>query len=366
MQKKILIGFIILLLVACNKGEAPSHAPSVVTQEATLEEVTNTASYPGSVTTVEMIELLPRIEGYLQKRLFEQGQLVQAGDLLFVIEPDQYEAVVMQKEADLAAAEATLAERTLNVDRMRILLEKKVVAKANVDQAESDYYNATANVKAAKAALIQAQLNLSYTKITAPITGRIGTTAFSPGDYLSPSTSTLATIVQLDPIRVVFSIPEQVWLGIETQQERTSTDLNEWVTPKLKLSNGTIYEGAGKIAFSDNHIDTNTGSLAIYATFDNPHALLLPGQFVTVMLALGQAREALMVPASAILFDKTGHYVMRVNAEQKVEQQYVSIGIKQNNKIEITQGLSPHDQVIVEGLQKVAPGMQVSPTPKKV
>jgi membrane fusion protein, multidrug efflux system len=364
-NKKIFGPLALLLLTACNHGQSVPPTPNVVTQQVQSESILKTSSYSGSVTTVEMVELQPRIQGYLQERRFEQGQLVKTGDVLFVIEPDQYQATVEQKQADLSAAQATLAERTLNVERFRTLYEKKVIAKANLDQAESAYSNAIANVQAAQAALTNAQLDLSYTTILAPITWRIGVTQFSPGDYLSPNTSTLTTIVQLDPIRVVFSIPEQEWLAVETQKDHTPDNLKTYLTPKIKLSNGALYDSPGVISFIDNHIDTNTGALAVYATFDNPKAILLPGQFVTVIIEQGQPRQALMVPAGAVLLDKTGHYVMLVNPDNKVEQRYVKTGLTQNNQIEITEGLIANDNIIVEGLQKVTPGMSVIPSPKK-
>ncbi len=351
-NKKI-FGFLILaLLAACNKSEPPMPAPSVVTQQAQATELVSTSSYAGTVTTVEMVELLPRIEGYLLARRFEQGQLVKKGDLLFVIEPDQYQATVLQKQADLSAAQATLAERSLNYERFKALYEKKVVAKANLDQAESDYYNSKANVEAASATLTNAQLDLSYTKIYAPITGRIGVTQFSPGDYLSPTTSTLATIVQLDPIRVVFSIPEQEWLAIETSAHRTADNLDGFLQPKIKLSNGALYDTVGRIAFVDNHIDDKTGALAVYADFANPNALLLPGQFVTVIIERGQPRKGLLVPSGAVLFDKTGHYLLLVTPDNHVEQRYVKVGLTQQGKTEVTEGLNPDEVFIVEGLAK--------------
>ncbi len=364
MKKYLYVLILAFTLVAC-KEQPKAPAPSVTTEHAHFSNVVKTSTYAGTVTTVETIDLLPRIQGYLKERRFEQGQLVKEGDVLFVIEPDQYQATVLQKQADLSAAEATLAERTLNVERFRTLYEKRVVAKANLDQAESDYLNAGANVKAAKAALSNAELDLSYTKISAPLTGRIGVTTFSPGDYLSANTSTLATIVQLDPIRVVFSIPEQQWLNIETQQSRTPENLNEFLTPRIQLSDGTIYQGNGFIAFVDNHIDSNTGALAVYATFDNPNAILLPGQYVNVLIEQGTARQALMVPSAAILFDKKGHYLLCVNKDNVVEQCYVKTGIVQEDQTEITEGLTTDDVFIVDGLQKAAPGITVIPKPKQ-
>jgi membrane fusion protein (multidrug efflux system) len=350
---------LILTLVACQQQpQAPT--PTVTTAKAQLGTVIKSSSYAGTVTTVEMIELLPRISGYLQERVFEQGQLVKKGDLLFVIEPDQYQAAVSQKQADLAASEATLAERTLNVERFRTLYEKRVVAKANLDQAESDFLNAKANVDAAKAALTNAELDLSYTKIYAPITGRIGVTQFSPGDYLSTNTSTLTTIVQIDPIRVVFSIPEKEWLALENTYNRTEQNINDHLTPRIQLSDGSMYAGKGFFAFVDNHIDSTTGALAVYATFENPNALLLPGQFVNVIIEQGPSKQSLMVPSAAVLFDKKGHYLLGVNQDNIVEQRYVKTGIVQDDKTEILEGLTPDDAFIVDGLQKVAPGMKVN------
>ncbi|MGA2655581.1 MAG: efflux RND transporter periplasmic adaptor subunit [Gammaproteobacteria bacterium] len=359
MIKYLKLLLLTITLVACQQQQqAPS--PTVATAKAQLSTVVKTASYAGTVTTVEMIELLPRISGYLQERVFEQGQLVKKGDLLFVIEPDQYQAAVLQKQADLAAAEATLTERTLNVERFRTLYEKRVVAKANLDQAESDFSNAKANVDAAKAALTNAELDLSYTKIYAPITGRIGVTQFSPGDYLSTNTSTLTTIVQLDPIRVVFSIPEKEWLAIETKYNRSEQNINDYLTPRIQLSDGAMYQGKGFFAFVDNHIDSSTGALAVYATFENPNAILLPGQFVNVIIEQGQAKQALMVPSAAVLFDKKGHYMLLVNQDSVVEQRYVKTGIVQDDKTEILEGITADDVFIVDGLQKVAPGIKVN------
>ncbi len=351
-----------VMLTSCGSGTPPAPAPSVVVEHAQLKDITQTTSYAGTIQTLYTVELLPRISGYLQKRTFHEGQTVEAGDLLFVIEPDQYQATVLQKQADLASSEAILVERTLNVERMRVLLEKKVVAQAIKDQAESNYSTALANVKAAQAALANAELDLSYTQIHAPMGGRIGVATVSPGDYIAPGMPALATIVQIDPIRAVFSLSEHDWLSLETKENRTASNIAAYLTPYLRLADGSDYPTPGTIEFIDNHINADTGSIAVYALFENKKGLLLPGQFITVLLQEGAAHPALMVPSGAVLFDKTGHYLLIVDADNKVAQRYVKTGLTQNGYTEITEGLSASDQFIVQGLQKVTPGILVTKT----
>lgn len=317
----------------------------------------------GQVRAVEDVELRARVAGQLEQRLFAEGSVVTRGDLLFVIEQAPYEAVVAAAEAEVAGARATLQQGALDLRRARELREKKIVSVAALDDAITREAEAQARVLEAEARLRQARLDLGYTEVRAPITGRIGEAAFSVGDFVQPASGALASIVTIDPIHVYWQVPERVILDFRRanliRQQAGEPTLG--VTARLRLEDGTIYSHTGMWDFLDNRVDPTTGTQTARAVFPNPDGLLVAGQYASVIVAVGAPREALVIPQAAVQEDQTGRFVLVVTAANEVELRRVALGDRQGIHWEVEEGLSAGEHVIYEGIQKVRPGLEVAP-----
>jgi membrane fusion protein (multidrug efflux system) len=336
--------------------------PAVTVAPAVMRQVAETGDYIGRVTAIDKVELVARVTGFVQERLFTEGQMVKAGDLLFRIEQDTYKAAVAQQEANLAKANANVINAQLQLGRARELVSNQNISQSTVDQRTAAQASAQADVAEAKAALEQAQIDLGYTEIHAPVAGRIGLAKFTVGNLVGPSSGSLATIVSLDPIYVVFQASERDVL----EYRRRIADLaktNGHVVIHVRLPDGTPYPETGLTNFLDVQVDDTTDTVAVRAELPNPHSLLVPGGVVGVTVERGAPRDLLVVPQSAVQFDQAGHYVLLVDDAKKVEQRRVTTGAEQGTDIVITDGLKPGEQVIVEGIQKVRAGQVVSASP---
>ncbi len=313
-------------------GEALAQAPEapppeVGTAAVRLAPVTNQRQFVGTVAAIQQVDLIARVEGFLDSVDVPEGSFVKAGDIVFEIEKDTYQAALEGAQATLqvatateAGAEATLKQAQINLERQQQLLKSAAVSQSVVDQAVATRDSAAASVDQAKAQIAQAQaqiktaqLNLSFTDVRSPIAGRIGKVAVTAGNLVSPSTGALATVVETDPIRVVFSISDSEYLGVVAtlkpdDQGLPASGAAEY-QPRLKLPNGQDYPLPGKIVFLDNRIDPSTGTIAVYTEFPNPHVELVPGQYVTVTVQAGQPVSFPVVPAAAIQQDRDGAYV---------------------------------------------------------
>lgn len=363
-MKRILVLACIILVACSSEKELPP--PQVTVEKIGTRDVSNTAQYIATVTPINTIQLAPRVSGYLLEQTFPGGNDVSAGDLLYEIEPYEYIAEVDQREADLARAKAVLVNNELNYYRIKDLAEKDFASQAEADKAKAEFETAVADVKAAEAELFNAKLNLSYTKIYTPLDGRIGYSQFNVGDYISPESGILTTVVQLDPIYVVFSLNETALLGIHLDDSPyTQKELNDKFTAKVKFQNGDIYPIEGFIESMNNEIDPGTGSIMVRTTFDNPKGVLVPGQFVNVIIQKGKPRMSVVVPALSVLYDKQGYYVLVVNDENIVEARYIKEGVKTPEYVEVLSGVKAGERVVVEGLQKSKPGSPVNPVMSK-
>jgi membrane fusion protein (multidrug efflux system) len=234
------------------------------------------------------------------------------------------------------------------------------VSATDLEAAVSNELKAQALLQEAEASLEQAELDLGYTIIKAPISGRIGRTVFTKGNLVGPDSGALARIVQIDPIRVVYSVSENDYADVKTShQDMTPEQLRQELVPRLKLSNGELYPGAGKLAFADNEVDADTGTIAVWAEFENPHGILLPGQYVTVLLSLSNPRRLPVVPQSAVQEDREGRYVFVVDGDNKVQQRRITTGAVVGVNWAVEAGLMAGETVIVQGVQKVRPGQVV-------
>lgn len=338
-------------------------APSVTVTPVQRTQLLDLRQRVGQIEAVEDVDLRARVIGYLQSRLFEDGVDVEAGQLLFVIERAPYEAAVARARAELARAEAVLQEAELDLARTRELRERNVASQARLDGAVATEAKAAAEVLAAKAALREAELDLQYTEIYSPVEGRIGRAHHDVGDLVGPESEPLATVASLDPIYVYWQVPEQVLLEVRRGQAERRREGEEplRVTAELRFADGSLYEHEGVWDFLDNRVDPRTGTQTARAHFPNPDGLLLPGQYVEVIVHVGGPREALVIPQAAVQEDQAGRFVLVVDAEDVAERRRVEMGARSGIYWEVRSGLSKDERVIYQGVQKARPGAKVDP-----
>lgn len=353
-----------LALAACDEP-APSGAaapaappPSVGVAAVATRDVTPAATFNGRVEAIDQVDLRARVTGFLEQRHFQEGQEVAAGDLLFTIEKQQYEAAVQQAEAAVAQAEAALADAELQLRRGEELLRNRNIPAAEVDARRARRDQARAELLAAQAELRQAQINLSYTEITAPIAGKIGRSLFTVGSFVGPDSGPLATIVSQDPIYVTFPVSSRELLEARKNAEARGENLRA-VRVKIRLPDGSLYDHAGSVNFVDNEVDPTTDTVTIRATIPNPERRLIAGQLVGVVVEAAEPRQALVVPQAALLVDQAGPYVLVAGADGRVEQRRVQLGQQVGPEVVVEEGLREGERVIVDGLQQVRPGQTV-------
>ncbi|CAO3382773.1 efflux RND transporter periplasmic adaptor subunit [Azospirillum argentinense] len=353
-----------LLLPGGAPAQQPGNAPppTVTTEVVRDREVTPTSEFIGRVQAIQDFEARARVEGFIEQVAFQEGQNVTKDTLLYVIEQAPYQAAVDSAKADLARAQATQREAQRAFQRAQELRTRGNISQADVDQAQAGQETAEADIMQTQAKLRQAELNLGYTRISSPIDGRIGATAMTVGDLVNPSSGPLATVVQLDPIRVVFSVSDRDVLQVQrASPDLASTEAVNRFVPALKLADGSEYEQRGKVAFASNRIDPQTGTIPVYADFANPKALLLPGQYVTVLIRPAQTERQPVVPVSAIQQDQQGSYVLVLDQQNRAQRRPIEPGPQLDQVIAVPKGVQAGETVIVGGAQKVRPGMAVQP-----
>jgi membrane fusion protein (multidrug efflux system) len=351
-------------LSACEPARVAEERPppSVIVAPVTEKEVVNTVEFIGQTVALNQVSIRARVSGYIEKRHFIEGGDVERGDQLLVIDQDPFRAEVNRARAALAQAEADLERARKDLTRYSGLVQEGAASQQQVDRTQSEVLQGEALIQVRKAELEQAQLNLDYTEIAAPISGRIGRAEVTEGNLVGPESGELAHIVQLDPIYVTFSISEKELIDAKQMMLDKGIDLAEMVIPSLRLPNGAMYEIAGRIDFVDNTVDPTTGTVAVRCEFRNPDSLILPGQFVTVVLQQDEPVRHLTVPQVAVLEDQVGRYVLVADRDNKVEQRRVSTGGRDGPDWIITDGVSENERVLIYGLQKVQPGMVVNAT----
>ncbi|RZP71701.1 efflux RND transporter periplasmic adaptor subunit [Vibrio vulnificus] len=374
MKLKPIVGLIVAsaLLAGCEDKALQQHntmAPLVVTQEVLMLDYQPSNAYIGRVEAVEDTNITAQVSGYLKARHFEEGQLVEKGALLYTIEPSSFEAQVASAKASLAQAKASLKKAELDHQRGKNLLPRGSISQSEFDALTAGLLGAQAQLEAANAQLKLADVNLSYTQIRAPFSGRISDSKVSTGDLVSPSSGILTTLVSLDPIHTAFSISERerLALGIERIKGNGSTP-SAGVEVQLQLENGKEYPHLGRLDYLGNRIDTKTGTIALRAVVENPDHQLLPGQHIKVNLREKQAKSVVVVPRRAVQTDLEGHFVMVMTPGEVAERRNVSSGAQVEQGVVIRQGLTQDDVVITQGLQRVRNGMQVrvqTPTESK-
>lgn len=337
----------------------------VVTIEAGNTAVTT--ELPGRVVAVRTAEVRARVTGILQKRRFEEGAQVQAEQVLFEIDPAPLQAAYDSAKASLARAQATRDQAQADAKRKEALVAINGVSQQSHEAAKATALQAAADVLAAQAALDTAALNLGYTKVTAPISGRVGKALATEGALASASEATKLTVIQqLDPIFVDFTQSSAEMLKLRRALEAGKLQgLSEAdIKITLLLEDGTVYEAPGRLVFTDSSVDTTTGSVMLRGEFANPRQILLPGMFVRGRVETARASGVITVPQRGVARDARGQAsVMIVNAENQVEQRDIQTGATAGDKWIVASGLTGGEKVIVEGLQKVRSGAKVNPTP---
>jgi membrane fusion protein (multidrug efflux system) len=359
-----------LLLSACG-GNAPppaaGAAPEVGVITLAPRAVELTTELPGRTSAFRIAEVRPQVEGIIKKRLFTEGSQVSAGQALYQIDDATYRAAVLRAEATLASAEAQLNAARLLTERYGPLNERGVVSKQDYDNAVAASTSAEAAVAAARAALEAARIDLSYTQVRSPISGRIGRSLVTEGALVTRNQEQpLATVAQLDPIYVdvTQSSAELLRLQRDFAEGRLQRDANQNARVLLTLEDGTPYPQAGALQFSEVTVDSTTGSVLLRAQFPNPDRVLLPGMFVRARLSSGSASEALLVPQAAVQRNGRGEpVVLVVDGENKVSERVIQLGPTVGSEWLVTGGLAAGERVIVEGLQKARAGVTVTPAP---
>lgn len=365
MKKKLIITTLASALILAGCGEQSAQKPTSPIALVTAENVIvvpyqHSRNYIGRIEAVEDTEITAQISGYLKQRHFEEGQMVEKGQLLYSIEPSSFEAQLASANASLAQANAALKKAQLDFQRGKNLLPRGSISQSEFDNLTAQRLSAEAQVEAASAQLKLANVNLSYTQIRAPFSGRISDSKVSTGDLVSPSTGVLTTLVSLDPVHTSFSLSERerLALGIDRIQGNGKAEANE-VEVALMLENGQPFDHVGKLDYLGNRIDLNTGTIAMRAVVDNPDHQLLPGQHVRVELREKQNRDVLVIPRRAVQTDLEGNFVMVIAPDNIAERRNVKLGDQTQQGIIIREGLQPDDMVITQGLQRVRNGMSV-------
>lgn len=360
-------------LAPAAKAQMPGGPPPAVgIVEASRRPVTESTEFIGRVEAINRVELRARITGFLETRNFTEGSEVEEGALLYRIEHAPYQAQLDQARANVASAEATLANARVALARARELRTTGAGTQAALDNAIAQERTGAASLLGAQAAVRIAEINLAYTDITAPIAGAIGSTTYTPGNVVSPSSQPLATIVSQDPMRVAFTIPQRT--AIELRNRYESRGGTSAVVVRIRRADGSVYEHPGHIDFIDTSISRDTDSLLIRASIPNPIRAgaqqgqpgarsLIDGQFVTVLLEGAEPVQAIVIPRAAVAQDQQGFFVYIVDGENKAQRRNIRLGTSTPENATVEEGLQVGDKVITEGIQRVRPGQVVNPAP---
>lgn len=356
--RSLLAGIALAWLAAGTAQAQQAPPPAVLVQAAELKPLSSQAGFIGRAAAKDRVELRARVQGFLGPRKFNDGDQVKEGQVLFVIEREPYQATVDQKTAQRDAAKAALANADIQLKRAADLLRSNTGTQQTFDQRTSEQLQARAALEDAEAQLRNAQIQLSYTEIKSPITGRVGRASVSPGNIVGPDSGVLATVVSEQPMRVLFPITQRELLA--ARQDGASGDS---LTVQLRLADGSLYKEKGTLDFIDVTADSKTDSQIVRATFENKDGALTDGQTLRVVIEEKKPAMVLAVQQGAIAIDQAGAYLFVVNDKNVVEQRRIKTGLVRDALVAIDDGLKAGEKVIVQGQQRVRPGMTVTPSP---
>lgn len=366
----LLVEVILLLLFSAAVSAGPlapeaGPPPLVTVETVSLQNVNPWKKYVGHVEAIQTVDIQPRVSGYLERVNFKEGAYVHEPDLLYIIEQAPYKAKVEACEAQVAEAKAALFRAAKHLERLRTARRESVPA-IQIDDAVADKRMAEAKLKEAQAQLELARINLGYTTIKAPINGLLGRTFFTKGNLVGPEKGPLARLVQIEPIRVVYSISERDLIALQKALAGTSEGKESpLLDVRIRLPNGEMYPEVGKVDFIDNEVDPSTGTIAVRAVFQNRDHTLRPGEYVDVLVGQAKPQKMVVIPQKAVLVDLQGYFVLVVDKENRVRRRRVKVGPQVGTDWAIKSGLSPGEKVIVEGIQKVRPGQVVKAVTEK-
>jgi membrane fusion protein, multidrug efflux system len=361
-------GLFLLLVAACGSQEQAAAPPTVSPPEVVVTTVTPQTvpiygEYIARTEARQTVEIMSRVEGFLDKILFEEGSQVKAGQLLFVIDQRPLNAALQEARGNLAHAKATLARARKDVERLQPLVADEAAPQMDLDHAEAEVEVGKATIERAAAALAIAELNLKFSEIRAPITGIIGKQEVAVGNVVRRDQTRLTSISSWDPMRVVFSISEADFLRRIQQTHAGNPFVPEKdATPfELILTDGSVYPFRGSLSFLDRTLDLTTGTLNVYVSFPNPDRLLRPGLFGRVRVMVEAKPGTLMVPQKSVQVIQGVSSVLVVGEDDSVGLRIVTLGERFKDFFVVSQGLETGQRVVVEGLQKAIPGRKVRP-----
>jgi membrane fusion protein (multidrug efflux system) len=349
------------------KAPGQSGPPEVAVVEVKPERVAITTELPGRTSAYLVAEVRPQVSGIIQNRLFKEGADVNAGDVLYQIDPATYQAAWESAKAQLARAEANISRTRALAERYRELVEIRAVSRQEYDDAVAALKQAEADIEAGKAAVETARINLAYTRVTAPIAGRIGKSSVTVGALVMAGQGMpLSTIQQIDPVYVDVTQSSAVLLQLQKGMASGALkrDSANRAKVKLILEDGSPYPLEGALQFQDVTVDPTTGSYILRIVFPNPKRILLPGMFVRAVLEEGVSEKAILVPQQGVSRDPKGNpFALIVDAEGKVQQRMLALIRTIGDRWLVSDGLATGDRVIVEGMQRVRPGASVKAVP---
>lgn len=346
---------------SAQENAAPAATPQALTVgtiAASRQSVAKSLSFVGRIQAVERVEIVARVSGYLEQIHFTEGGTVKAGDPLYTIEKNLYEAALQQAQGSVESAKAAVVLAQQQRGRTKELLSKEVASQMSMDQREAQAQQAKADQAMSEASVRTAEINLGYTEITSPIAGRIGRTSVTKGNVVGPTSGVLTVIVSQDPMYVTFPVSQREFL----RTRDAGVGGLDGIIVKLTFSDGSDYTDTGKINFVDVTTDQTTDTITVRATFPNGKGQLVDGQFVNVVLESSKPEEVVVVPQSALLADQAGIYVFVVE-DNKAKVKRVKLGGEHGPNSIISEGLTEGEMVIVEGLQFVRPDIAVQAAP---
>ncbi|QDE32962.1 MULTISPECIES: efflux RND transporter periplasmic adaptor subunit [Shewanella] len=367
-QSTLLVSLTALLLVACGQqspqqqASAPA-APEVSVATVINERITEWDQFTGRLQAPEKVTLVPRVSGYIESVNFKEGALVNKGDVLFTIDSKVFAAEAERLEAELTSAMSANQLARNDFERANKLFNQQAVSEELIDTRRSNMHQTAAAVASVKAALTSAKLNLEYTQVTAPITGRVSFANETAGNYVTAGQTQLTKLVSTENMHAYFDIDEQTYLKYatlsgETKRQDPRSGNN---TVLMALANETEFTHQGVIDFVDNTVNQQTGTIRVRATFSNPDNLLIPGLFARVSIAGSASYQGILIDDKAIFTDLNNKYVLIVNAQNTLEYRGVTLGEKIQGLRIITAGLQPNETIVVNSLQKVRPSVTISP-----
>jgi membrane fusion protein (multidrug efflux system) len=367
-----LAGVLLLLLSGCGEARPPAATkpPQVVVAEVSQGAVPIAMSFPGTVKAVRLVHVIPHVSGYIDTRYFTEGADVKEGDPLYLIAPQPFEATLDQYQAQLVKDQSNVDYWSKEVERYTEAVKNRAVSQEQYNQTLTKAQEARATLDQTEAQIDNAKIDLGYTRIVAPFDARAQQTRLYEGDLANEYQDVLTTLVQMDPVHVIFNLTRRELAEIQ-EMEHTGViaPAREHARVELALPDGSTYPHTGKLDFVSAHVDSSTDNLTLRAVVPNDFSetregTLVPGQYVPVRLILGQKPDALLIPKAALLETQSGKHVLVVNGNDKVESRPVQVGSSYEGRWIIESGLDKGERVIVEGLQKVRPGTTVTVEPK--